>query len=95
MKRYWHNLLTALLGKNPFQQELEELNKKYNKASENVMGLNELYYKAVEKREENTKTLRETLKDLVRYQTLVENLRERMSEKDALIAQLQAELDKK
>ena len=95
MNRYLRNLLTALLGRNPFQQELEELKKKCDKASDNVKGLNELYYKTVEKWEENSKTLRETLQDLVRCQTLVENLRERISEKDELIAQLQAELDKK
>lgn len=76
MRRYLKNVLIALLGRNPYRQELDELKDKYEKAGENVKSLRGMYCDAVELwtvADKQAKSL----------QTLVENLRERIREKDA------------
>lgn len=84
MKRYFKNLLSALLGNNPYEAERDELAAKLEKADENVRGLNELYYTLLEKWAANKR-------QLASLQQLVENLRERIADKDAVITQLQNE----
>lgn len=84
MRHYFQNLMTALLGSNPYQKELDDVREKYGKTAERVGQLEDMYYKSLEKWEE-------AAKQLTGYQTLVENLRERVAEKDALIAQLKEE----
>ncbi len=84
MKRYLKNLLSALLGNNPYQAERDELAAKLEQAGENYRGLQELYYNMVERWETEQK-------QMASLQQLVENLRERIKDKDAVIAQLQNE----
>ena len=85
MRQYFKNLLSALLGNNPYRAEREELAEKLAKADEHVHGLNELYYNMLEKWETDRK-------QLASLQQLVENLRERIKDKDAVIEQLQNDL---
>jgi molybdopterin converting factor small subunit len=80
MRRYLKNLLAALLGNNPYLAERDELAEKLEKAGENVRGLNELYYNMVERWETEQK-------QMASLQQLVENLRERIADKDAVIKQ--------
>lgn len=83
MKRYFKNLLSAMLGHNPYKAERDDLAEKLEKAGDNARGLNELYYKMLEKWESDRKKV-------ASLQQLVENLRERIKDKDAVIAQLQS-----
>lgn len=86
MRRYLKNLLSALLGNNPYEVECDELAAKLAKADENVRGLNELYYNMVERWEAEQK-------QMASLQQLVENLRERIKDKDAAIHQYIIEVD--
>jgi len=85
MKQYFKNLLSALLGNNPYRAERDDLPAKLEQAGDNVRGLQELYYNMVERWEAERK-------QLASLQQLVENLRERIKDKDAAIEQLQKEL---
>jgi len=87
MKQYFRNLLQILQGKNPYQAERDDLEEKLRLAGENVRGLNNLYYKALEKWENERKKVASLLQ-------LVENLRERISDKDAIIEKQWREYDK-
>lgn len=84
MKNYLRNLLSALLGYNPYQTEHDELRRQMEQASENVEQLRNMYCAACEKWEQGDK-------QVASLQQLVENLRERIKDKDAVIAQLQKE----
>lgn len=86
MKRYLKNLLSALLGNNPYRAERDEMAAKLEQAGDNVRGLQELYYNMVERWEAERK-------QLVSLQQLVENLRERIKDKDAAIHQYMTEVD--
>lgn len=86
MRKYFKNLLSALLGHNPYRAERDDLAEKLVKAGENVRGLNELYYNMVERCETERK-------QAASLQQLVENLRERIKDKDAVISQYAVELD--
>lgn len=80
MKHYIKNLITALAGCNPYQMELNQVREEYEKTADRVRELDDIYYKLHER-------LTETNKQVVGYQNLIENLRQRLSEKDALIEQ--------
>lgn len=80
MKRYLKNLFAALLGNNPYQAERDELAAKLEKAAENVGRLHDMYCAACEQWEQIDK-------QAASLQRLVENLRERIKDKDAVIAQ--------
>lgn len=84
MKNYLRNLLSALLGNNPYQTEHDELRRQMEQASENVELLRNMYCVACEKWEQGDK-------QVASLQQLVENLRERIADKDAVIAQMQKE----
>ena len=75
MRRYLKNLIIALMGRNPYRMELDDLTEKYEKTAERVYGLNDIYFKMVEKMEETKMRMND-------YQTLVENLRQRVDEKE-------------
>ncbi len=87
MRQYFRNLLQILQGKNPYQAERDDLEEKLRLAGENVRGLNNLYYKALEKWENERKKAASLLQ-------LVENLRERISDKDAIIEEQRREYEK-
>lgn len=84
MKRYLKNLLSALLGNNPYRAERDELRRQMEQAAENVERLRDMYCAACEKWEQGDK-------QVASLQQLVENLRERIKDKDAAIEQLQKE----
>lgn len=48
MKQYFKNLWMSLTGNNPYEAELNELRKQYEKATENVSSLQGMYYKSIE-----------------------------------------------
>ena len=86
---YLRNLWLAVTGKDPYQLELdgvkEELAKareELEKAVENARLLGELYGSTAA-------ALKKDAEDIKDYQTLVENLRERIAEKDELIRQME------
>ena len=83
MRRYLKNLLMAMLGRNPYQQELDELKEKYEKAGENVQSWQTMYYKAWDNVAAMEAKMKEEDKQIVSLQALVENMRERVREKDA------------
>lgn len=85
MKRYLKNLLSALLGNNPYEAERDELRRQMKQASENVERLRDMYCAACEKWAQGDK-------QVASLQQLVENLRERIADKDAAIEQLQHHL---
>lgn len=85
MRRYLKNILSALLGNNPYEAERDDLAAKLEQAGENYRGLNELYYNVLEKWEAERK-------QIASLQQLVENLRERIKDKDAVIEQLKYHL---
>lgn len=86
MRRYFRNLLSALLGNNPYQEERDELRRQMEQAAENVRDMNELYYTVLEKWAANKR-------QLASLQQLVENLRERIKDKDDAIAQYIVEVN--
>ena len=82
------NLMTALCGSDPYQKELAEVRERYEKTSERVRQLDDMYYQALRKWEEASMKLEKDGKALSDYQKLIENLRERVAEKDAMIAEI-------
>lgn len=90
MKRYFKNLVLAIRGRNPFADEVADLNEKMEKAGENVRGLQNQLYAALEYLESaklllslNKKLIEKRDKQISSMQQLVENLRERIRDKDA------------
>lgn len=80
MTEYWKNLILALTGNNPYRQELDETKRHYQQASDNVSSLRLMNNYLVERwdaAEKQASSLRK----------LVENLRGRISEKDAAMEQ--------
>lgn len=81
---YFKNLWFALTGNNPYQVELDQVREEYGRTADRVNQLEDFYYKALEKWDESNGHIKD-------YQALVENLRERVAEKDATISQLREE----
>ena len=86
MKRYLKNLFAALLGNNPYEAERDELRRQMKQAAENVERLRDMYCAACEKWEQSNK-------QVASLQQLVENLRDRIKDKDASINQYMSEMD--
>lgn len=86
MKQYFKNLLSALLGNNPYQAERDEMAAKLAHAIQDVKQLRNMYCAACEKWGKS-----ET--QVASLQQLVENLRERIKDKDAAIEQYIIEVD--
>lgn len=90
MKQYFKNLVLAIRGRNPFAEEVAGLREKLEKAGENVRGLQDQLFAALERWESAKRLLslnRERMEkrdnQIASLQTLVENLRERIRDKDA------------
>ena len=93
--RYLRNVMLALLGRDPYRMELDDLYDRYEKAAGNVRDLQDQYCSALEKWDECQKMLEESDKalkaaaatascrQLAGMQRLVENLRQRVREKEA------------
>ena len=88
IRNYLRNLWLALTGNNPYQVELDEVREEYRKTASNVKKLEDFYYKALEKWDKADGQIKD-------YQTLVENLRKRVAEKDALIAEMDKDYRKR
>ena len=95
MKYYLKNLFLALTGNNPFQIELKETKQQLEKAAENMSAMQDMYYKALENWTQAIKTLEASEKRCGSLQQLTENLRERIADKDRMIAKLEKELNKR
>lgn len=90
MKRYVKNLVLAIRGRNPFAEEVADLREKLEKAGENVRGLQDQLFAALENWESakrllslNKERMEKRDNQIASLQTLVENLRERIRDKDA------------
>lgn len=81
---YIKNLMTALLGNNPYQMELDRVKEEYAKTASRVNDLSD-------KADELNQRLEDDVKTLDGYQLLIENLRERVAEKDGEIAHMKEE----
>ena len=86
MKQYFENLWLALTGRNPFQKELEQAWKDYEQVAAKVNDLRDLYSELSGK----MGVYESQIKD---YQTLVENLRRRLNDKDDVIKALQSAIN--
>ena len=73
MKRYFNNLWMALIGSDPFRDELQDAKDKLNKAADNLSAMQNQLYAALEKWEQSAKRIDD-------YEALIENLRERIKE---------------
>lgn len=99
MKQYFRNLWFAIIGGNPYADEVDDLRKKMEKDGEDMLILRNQLYAALNQwdkcqmqLEETKKTLKEATatpahKQLKSMQRLVENLRERIKEKDMRLEQ--------
>lgn len=96
MKQYLTNLTQALFGRNCYRTELDELRSHYEQAADNVKSLTDEYYKCTEKLEAAEIRLAETERafDEERrgYQTLTENLRDRIRYYEEYTAECQKEI---
>ena len=88
MRRYLLNLLTALRGINPFERELEQVKKDYERVAEQVAQLQSVYA-TVKKRTTGA------VSQIRGLQKLVENLRSRLSEKDELIERMKQDFQQR
>jgi chromosome segregation ATPase len=88
MKNYFKNLLLALLGSNPVSKEIERIKNEYA----SIMGR----LKQMEQRANDIQTrFVSTKKQITNYQNQIENLRQRIKEKDELIARIKNEYQKR
>jgi len=90
MKQYFKNLVLAICGRNPFAEEVAELKEELEKAGEDVRGLQDQLFAALERWESakrllslNKERMEKRDNQIASLQTLVENLRERIRDKDA------------
>ena len=88
MKRYLTNLALAIVGVNPYRKELDELSEHYEKMANEVGLMRDLY-------ERGTSDLKKAEKNILSYQTLVENLRSRLDEKDVMLKSMKDEYELK
>ncbi len=87
LQHYFRNLFRALLGRNPFRDELNELREHYEAVAERVQALTELYYTSAE-------ALGRMEREKADNQLLIENLRKRVDEKDKEIKRMKDALKK-
>jgi chromosome segregation ATPase len=95
IKRYLKNLMKALFGLDPYQDEVDVLKEQLEKSAENMSAMQDQLYSALEKWDKATKNWESSLAQVRSLQQLTENLRERIADKDKMIAQLEKELSKK
>ena len=78
MKRYLKNLWAAICGRNPYQEELTETKRRLEQSEEDYKDFGNVH----------DSQMIENTKQISTLQTLVENFRERIKEKDELIDQM-------
>ena len=84
VKRYFKNLLLAMLGKNPYHMEMGEARDHLEKAAENLKTMQDMYNATMER-------WGESQKQLAQMQQLVETLRDHLREKDEQVERLHRE----
>ena len=82
IKRYLKNLVNAFLGRDPYREELEETKEKLEKSAENMKAMQDQLYSALDKWNEVVKTSEDLSRQVESREKLIENLRERINEKD-------------
>lgn len=95
MKSYLKNLLIALKGRNPYQEELDEKNRRLQKVADHNQSLHDQLYAALNNWDGCRLLLEDAEKKCASLQQLVENLRDRIKDKDAEIEQMRQEYDKR
>ena len=88
IRRYFVTLAAAVIGRNPFIDELEEIRDHYEKTADNVRRISEMYDSCAERMEQDAEMIRS-------LQVLVENLRQRLAEKDALLTRTKEDYQKR
>lgn len=86
MKSYLKNIFIAIMGRNPFIEQLDELRDKYNKVCDKYEQLNELYMNAIER------WCGEVNKDKA-DSAIIENLRERLADEKKEAKKIQERYD--
>lgn len=79
-KRYLKNLLRALVGHNPFRQELEEQHRLHREAEAKVQAQDIVL-------REMKRCVKKAERQVLDYQSLTENLRQRITDKDMTLDQ--------
>lgn len=87
IKRYLKNLVKAFCGRDPYREELDETKEKLEKSAENMTAMKGQLYSALEKWEQAVKMSEESNSQLESREKLIENLRERINEKDEELKQ--------
>lgn len=86
--------MLALRGQDPFRVEIDSLHEEFDMASEEVYRLKNLYCDVLKKTIENEKKMIDANRVLLSYQKLVENLRERLVEKDITIKRIMTDYNR-
>lgn len=88
IRNYLADLLSALRGRNPLRQEVEGVRKQCDEALQRVVHLNGIYNTVCAKVATGERLIKE-------YQRLVDNLKQRITEKDKLISQIKGDYQKR
>ena len=91
LKNYFRNLLEALLGRNPLREDMERMRQAHEKNEKEMLALKNLYCDCVDIMDRYSRQIAEKDKQITSLQTLVDNLRERIKEKDGLLELVQHE----
>lgn len=101
MKRYIKNLLIAVCGKDPYREELDRVREEMKKAGENVAMLQGSFSIAHEKANNCEQLLNDykcllekSDKQLVSYQRLTDNLRQRIADFQTRIKEYNREIER-
>ncbi len=87
MKHYFVTLVRALIGFNPFREELAEAKDEYKRTADWVRELEEMVYQLDERLDDAREDLEKAKNRIITLQDLAENLQERVREKDAALAE--------
>lgn len=85
LKRYFARLWVALQGKDPCPVELRKLREEHERNVDDLAEMRALYCACLEKMEEDGKKLKAAEGQVAGLQKLVENLRERLDEREHTI----------
>lgn len=94
MKQYFRNLWTALTGRNPYQLELDRVKEEFENAHAELLQVSEKISALGTAHAQMSKIIVEDAKMNDSLKQLVENLRERIGEKDELIRQMREDYRK-
>lgn len=81
--------MKAFFGSDPYRTELDVLRERMEKAGENVDALKDQLYNVLNRWDLCKLQLAEKDRQIISLQTVIENLRERINEKDEMIDEYQ------